>query len=369
MKRLFKIGVKILSFMVLPLIAYILSYSLLMLVFIFMQMNLSFLHGTELEIYREAAILLSGANVALLVYVIIIKPILHIIRWIQVLSKGTYQIPKGIGYTLVGPTTGNSSVFNRSINFFYKDLFLHMEMLTHKLKQNEIERKTAEENRREWIAGITHDLKTPLSYIQGYSSMIVAEQYQWSYEELKDFGSKIEEKSKHIKNLIDDLNITFQSDSGKITLKKSRVDIIEFLRNTVLDTANSPRSNEYQFSFVTEIKGHDLDIDKVLFQRSLQNILMNAILHNPPGTEIEVSVKPEINGLKIHISDNGKGMDEEEADKLFERYYRGIPTDSPVEGSGLGLAIARQLIELHDGLITAKSIKEQGTVIEIFLPC
>lgn len=369
MKRLFKIGMKILSFMVLPLIAYILSYSLLMLVFIFVQKNISFLHDADMEIFRKTVILLSGANVALLVYAVVIRPILHIIRWIQNLSQEIYQIPKGMEYTVGGHNTGNSSVLNRSINFFYKDLFLHMEMLTHKLKQNEIEREIAEENRSEWIAGITHDLKTPLSYIQGYSSMIVAEQYHWSYEELKDFGSKIEEKSKHIKNLIDDLNITFQSDSGKLTLKRSRADIIEFLRNTVLDTANSPRSSEYQFSFVTERKSYDMNIDKVLFQRALQNILMNAILHNPPGTEIEVCVKSEIRGLQISISDNGKGMDEEEVNKLFERYYRGVPTDSPAEGSGLGLAIARQLIELHDGLIKAKSIKGQGTVIEISFPC
>lgn len=367
MKRLLKVGIKILFFMAMPLIVYILSYSLLTLLFIFAQEFFPLFRLIEQDIYREAAILFSGVNIAIISFVVYIKPILHVIHWIQGLSQGTYREPGTIA--LAADTTDNRKYLSSGgISFLYKDLFEQMELLTNKLKQNELDREYAEVSRREWISGITHDLKTPLSYIQGYSSMIAAKQYTWSYEEVKDFGMKIEEKSHHIKNLIDDLNISLQSDSGKIILQKNKIEMIEFLRNTVVDSANSPRSSEYLFSFVTDISSYDMILDKVLIQRALQNVLMNAVLHNPPGTKIEVAVNKKSKLLNIYITDNGKGMEEEAASKLFERYYRGTPTDIPSEGSGLGLAIARQLIELHGGIICAHSIKEQGTTISISLP-
>ncbi|MGZ7440662.1 sensor histidine kinase [Paenibacillus sp. TH7-28] len=243
-----------------------------------------------------------------------------------------------------------------------------MQILTDKLIQSETDRRTLEKNRRNWLAGITHDLKTPLSYIQGYASMIAAEQYNWSEREVKSFGAKIEQKSTHIQKLIDDLNASFQSENGKITLQKTHTEMVEFLRCITLDTANSPRSAEYVFAYDTDLETCFLEADTALLQRAIQNVLVNAVIHNPPGTEIRVSVNKKPGVFCIQVADNGAGMDEETRNNLFESYYRGTPTDQPAEGSGLGLAIARQLIELHNGLIRAESAPERGTAILIELP-
>lgn len=243
-----------------------------------------------------------------------------------------------------------------------------MQRLTDKLQQAEREREALEKKRREWLSGITHDLKTPLSYVQGYAAMISSGRYKWSEEELKNFSMQIEEKSGHIKQLIDDLNTSFQSEEGKVFLRKTRTEMIEFLRQTVLDAANSPRCMEYDFSYIPKIESCFLEVDTVLLQRALQNILMNGVIHNPPGTGIELVAERQQGGLKIRIADNGKGMEEDTREHLFESYYRGTSTDSPTEGSGLGMAIAKQFIELHGGSIRAESRLGTGTSFFIELP-
>lgn len=99
------------------------------------------------------------------------------------------------------------------------------------------------------------------------------------------------------------------------------------------------------------------------------NLVVNALVHNPPDTTVTVSVS-EDKGRDIFISvrDNGAGISEEEQAKLFTRYYRGTNTKEKPEGSGLGLAIAKQIITLHDGDIAVKSKLGDGTEFSIQIP-
>ncbi|MDU7476302.1 MAG: HAMP domain-containing sensor histidine kinase [Paenibacillus macerans] len=363
MKTSLKMSIKILALMVIPLMVYFLSLGLLTNLFSFVKQAVPVLRAMDWGIFRHTATLLSGAAVAYLFFLLIIKPILHIVHWIQALSQGTFQEPAATGFLFSG-----TPIFQKSKQFLYKDLLIQMQILTDKLKQSETDRRTLEKSRRDWLAGITHDLKTPLSYIQGYASMIAAERYNWSEREVKTFGAKIEQKSMHIQKLIDDLNASFQSENGKIALQKTRTEMVEFLRRITLDTANSPRSAEYAFAYETELDTCFLEADTALLQRAMQNILVNAVIHNPPGTEIRVSVSKKPLVFCIQVADNGTGMDEQTRNNLFESYYRGMPTHQPAEGSGLGMAIARQLIELHGGSIRAESAPERGTSILIELP-
>ncbi|WP_077610230.1 sensor histidine kinase [Clostridium sp. Marseille-P2415] len=361
MKVPLKTVIKVLSLMIIPLVVYLLSYSVLTLLFILMQNAFPVLKTVEWETFRHTATILSGVIVAYLFFLFILKPVFYIIRWIQLLAQGILREPAVRDH-------GRNFFFHKCSRFLYKELLMQMQILTDKLKQNEADRRALEKKRRVWLAGITHDLKTPLSYIQGYASMISAGQYGWSNSEFMEFGNKIEEKSRHIKNLIDDLNISFQSEDGKIAVQKTKTEMVEFLRNAVLDIANSPRCAEHIFSFDSNIETFFLEVDTVLVQRALQNILINAVVHNPPETEVAVSVQRKQDTFFIQVSDNGSGMDEETQRNLFESYYRGTPTDHPVEGSGLGMAIAKQFVELHGGSIHLESLAGQGTSIFLELP-
>jgi|GEM_PF-1324430 len=107
--------------------------------------------------------------------------------------------------------------------------------------------------------------------------------------------------------------------------------------------------------------------DETLLKRALNNLIYNALIHNPADTEIHVALQAG-NKISITIEDNGNGMSAEEVDKLFQRYYRGTNTEEKAEGTGLGMAIAKQIIEIHDGEIHVESQKNAGTMITITFP-
>ena len=103
----------------------------------------------------------------------------------------------------------------------------------------------------------------------------------------------------------------------------------------------------------------------------MDNLIYNAIKHNPPGTKIsdqDGSESIEGNKLRIAIEDNGIGMDEETLKHLFSRYYRGTNTDEKVEGTGLGMNIAMQIAKLHKGTLIVESKEQAGTSVVIDFP-
>lgn len=108
------------------------------------------------------------------------------------------------------------------------------------------------------------------------------------------------------------------------------------------------------------------EADVSLLRRAVSNIVINAIIHNAPETEVTVSVSLS-DDITISISDNGKGLAEEEIKNLFNRYYRGTNTEEKSQGSDLGLAIAKQIVELHNGSIEVHSVLWKGTDITIHL--
>ena len=106
-------------------------------------------------------------------------------------------------------------------------------------------------------------------------------------------------------------------------------------------------------------------MNKRLFERMMDNLVYNAMKHNPPGTTISI-VLIDQRSLEIIVKDNGVGMDEETMNHLFDRYYRGTNTDEKIEGTGLGMTIARQIAEFHNGTITVSS-ENVGTEVRITL--
>ncbi|WP_158078780.1 sensor histidine kinase [Clostridium puniceum] len=262
----------------------------------------------------------------------------------------------------------SSFKLNKWSYILYKELIFQMDNLTEILLENEKQHKLLEENRRQWTAGITHDLKTPLSYIRGYSSMITVQKYQWNSEEIKTFAKKIEEKAVHMETLINDLSTSLKFYDGDLLLKKDAININLFVKQIVIDLANNPISKDYSFSFESNLNDDILIIDTQLIGRSLQNIIMNAVLHNISETKIQVTLDKRDNYFYIQIKDNGKGMDEETLKNMFVKYFRGISTDSPSDGSGLGMALSKQFIEAHDGIIDVESKINKGTCVTIRLP-
>lgn len=222
--------------------------------------------------------------------------------------------------------------------------------------------------RREWIANITHDLKTPLSPVKGYAE-ILADSSSPDMETVQEYGRIILKNVNHAEHLLNDLKLTYQLDSGSMPLHIKKVIITRYVKEWIIDIINDPSFNHREISFESRQAELAADLDPNLFRRAVTNLVLNALIHNPADTRVDVILDADSGKeFLLSIRDNGRGLSESEQARLFDRYYRGTNTGEKPEGSGLGLAIANQIVTLHGGRITVKSQPGAGTEFTIHMP-
>lgn len=280
------------------------------------------------------------------------KPVYFMMVWIRHLANGQYD----------GPQRWNE-IHSRKKGTLklpyavYKELFEHLGMLANTLRTNERALQESEQIKQEWTRGISHDLKTPLTYISGYSAMLINSKYQWSVAEQKEFLSIIQQKAAHLQELVQDLNETIH---GQIPVKAEEADIVELARRTMADVSSAPWASGYLFVMSPEPNRMKVSCDPKLMTRAIRNLLVNAVVHNPEGTEIAVRIsQPNDRTAEIRIEDNGVGFSETLVQSNTEK------TSS--ERSGLGLIIAKKFIEANGGNLTVSSRPNEGTTLSIRL--
>lgn len=291
-------------------------------------------------------------------------PMLHMLQWLQRLERGQYEEPAGPrGRPLSQKKNGK---WRRNYRV-YTEVLHSIQTLSDTLKQDKELRKQTDSLREEWIAGITHDLKTPLSSLQGYAHMLEAEKYEWASNEVREFAGIMLDKSMYMDRLVSDLAMTYRLRSGGYQPPVEQTDINALLQELVHRAERNPAYGEGRITFQpapAEVLGQ---VHIPSFERIVDNLTANALLHNPPDAQLIVSVQPgkEAGDFIVQFADNGRGMDQETVWKLFERYYRGTDTGAPDVGSGLGMAVTKGLIEAMQGRIEVRSSPEEGTEIRL----
>ena len=284
------------------------------------------------------------------------RPMADILVKIKKLSCGEYLV------------LDRKRLFFSFFNRLYREVYANLDSLSRTLQENERKRQEFEQLKQEWAAGVTHDLKTPLTYISGYTDMLLSDEHEWSKEEKKEFLQLIRAKSAYMKELVDDLGIAFRMDpSTGYKFSAQRIELVEFMRRTVAEAANMPPDKANRF----EILGGEEPLyvmgDAGLLKRAFSNLLVNAVVHNPARTSITVHIQGNSH-VQVQITDNGDGMDEQSVACLFDRYYRGTSTDTPTGSTGLGMAIVKQIVTAHQGTVDVKSKRGHGTSITVQLP-
>lgn len=235
------------------------------------------------------------------------------------------------------------------------------------LRKSDKVQEDTERLRREWIVNITHDLKTPLSPIKGYAELLMGTPAP-DKEAVREYGGIILKSANHTEKMMNDLKLTYQLDSGAVPYHPQTVRLVRFLKELVIDIVNDPAFANRRIGFESNIQECQVSLDIGLFRRAVNNLIINALTHNPPETEVTIRIDfGAEKKVLICISDNGTGMSEKEQSELFNRYYRGTNTKEKPEGSGLGLAIAKQIITLHGGNIDVRSRLGEGTCFTIIL--
>ena len=277
------------------------------------------------------------------------------------LTRQTGKIAKGIGNISrrVYKTIPEKGTFG--------SVYMALNKMNEEIRHSDQIKEETDRVRREWITNITHDLKTPLSPVKGYAELL-ADGTDVDTKTAQEYGTIILKNVDYAEKLMNDLKLTYQLESGAFPFRPQPVRLVRYLKELVIDIANDPAFSDRNIEFACDLPEFTVPIDSALFHRAISNLVINALVHNPPTTKVIVSVLKENQDIFISVRDNGIGISEAEQAELFTRYYRGTSTKEKTEGSGLGLAIAKQIIVLHGGEIAVKSKIGEGTEFSIHLP-
>jgi len=187
-------------------------------------------------------------------------------------------------------------------------------------------------------------------------------------EDRRRYLGEIYDKSNYIKDLIGDMNLLYRQDTGGgMPLQPEELDLVEFLRSLIIDVANDPRASDYPLSFEAKDERIPFSGDRKLLYRAFLNVLMNAVNHNPPGTEIIVSIGNSEGKVMVTIADNGNGMAADVRENLFNRYYRGSRQRERDAAGGLGLFVVKNIVEAHGGSVNVESAPGAGSRFKFLL--
>ena len=228
-------------------------------------------------------------------------------------------------------------------------------------------RKKSEEDRRRLILDISHDLKNPMSSIQGYAELLI-QKTGMDERERREHLEVIVGNSKRANRLLTELFELSRMDSPEFSLKLERTDICECLRQICGELVPQLEREgfEYEFDIPEESFYAMLDTDR--FSRIIHNLANNATRHNPPGTQVSLSLTVQDNQVVIAFSDDGVGIPAHLKETIFRPFVRGDESrNSKTGGSGLGLSIAKRIAEAHGGDLTLLP-GENGSAFRLMIP-
>ncbi|HOB19545.1 MAG TPA: HAMP domain-containing sensor histidine kinase [Candidatus Atribacteria bacterium] len=229
-------------------------------------------------------------------------------------------------------------------------------------------RKRSEEDRRRLILDISHDLKNPMSSIQGYAELLIRNP-GIPEQERDEYLETIQSNSKRANRLLTELFELSQLDSPEFSLKLVKTDICEFLRQLCGELVPLLEREGFRYEFDIPEDSVFVMLDPDRFNRIIQNLASNAMRYNPRGTQATVSLAVQDDQVLIDFSDDGVGIPDELADTIFNPFVRADDSrNSRTGGSGLGLSIAKKIAKAHGGDLVLLSGSSRGSTFRITIP-
>lgn len=220
-----------------------------------------------------------------------------------------------------------------------------------------------EKLKTELISNVSHDLKTPLTSIINYVTIL--KNGNITEEERQEYLLILEKKSLKLKVLIEDLFEMSKINSGKIKLNRDLIDILSLIHQGIGEYSTLYEEKDISFKVTTEEDAIYMELDGKLMSRALENVMINALKYSLNNTRVYINIKLEDDFLKIGVKNIANYEMDFNEEEMFERFARGDKSrNSKVEGSGLGLAITKSIIELHGGEVR---IKKEGDMFKIYL--
>jgi signal transduction histidine kinase len=281
------------------------------------------------------------------------KPIGNLKKGVDEISKGNYDIEI------------ESNIYNE-IGILI-DSFNDM---AKKLNESEKLKQVYEENRKNLIANISHDLKTPITSIQGYIETML-ERPDIKPDTLNKYHQIIYKNAAYMNKLIDDLFLFSKLDLQKLELELESIPVKAFMADLMEEFLFELQERDIKFTYNDALEqDFQIRIDRKRINQVLRNIIGNAIKYGTDtGIEIAVRLYIEESHACIDVSDNGPGIPEDKLSHIFDRFYRiDVARTKDLMSTGLGLAIAKELVEAHNGSISVVSKENTGSTFTIKIP-
>ena len=227
--------------------------------------------------------------------------------------------------------------------------------------------READRLKTELLANVSHDLRTPLTSIKGYTTTILRHYEKLTDKEKHDFLHEIDLASDRLTELIENLLQLSKLEAGGFLMNKEPIAIASIVNNAIEDTEQKAKNYHFATRFAEFLPLVEADPRRI--RQLLDNLLSNAVKYSPEDTEISVQCESNKQELIVRVHDQGIGISHQELDKVFERFYQAASGQSHKGGGvGLGLAICKGIIDAHGGRIWAESELGKGSVFTFTLP-
>lgn len=227
--------------------------------------------------------------------------------------------------------------------------------------------REAEDAKSAFLAGISHELKTPLALIMGYAETLAREDVDWDRETLQESAEVIRDEAKRLTGLVNNLLEAARSQTGRLPIQKTSIRVDQLAHRWVGEFQTVDTNHRWAVDFPADFPTVEADPERI--RQVIQNLLSNAVKYSPPGGLIKVAGWVEEKQIGVLVSDEGPGIPFDVQPQLFQRFARGRGyATRQAEGAGLGLYLSKTIIEAHGGRLWLESMPERGTTFYFTLP-
>jgi len=234
-------------------------------------------------------------------------------------------------------------------------------------QNNQLRRK--ESARANWIAGVSHDIRTPLSMVMGYASQLKEDTHLT--DEQRQKAKVIVKQSERMKNLINDLNLASKLEYNMQPINAKSENMVAIVRQVIVDFINMDIDDTHPIEWETDdfLTICPVKADKALIKRAVSNLIQNCINHNEKGCKIYVSVAVDKDKCTVTVADDGVGVTDEQIEKLNNTpHYMVCDENTTEQRHGLGLLIVKQILAVHGGTTVIELSPYGGFSVKLTLP-
>lgn len=226
--------------------------------------------------------------------------------------------------------------------------------------------KRSDELKSALLASVSHDLRTPLTSIRASLDSLLNQELHWDQAALHEFHLIINEEVNRLARLVENLLDMARIEAGELRLSKQWSSVAEICRNVLDRHAALLHQRQVRVECAEDLPA--VRIDSRLVAQALASLVENAAKYSPSGSEILVQAKLQDHDLVMSVTDSGPGIELEETERIFDKFYRGRhPREQQSSGTGMGLAIARGIIQAHGGRIWVENAPSQGATFAFLL--